>query len=188
MAGGRSSRMGREKATLLWQGIPLWQHQCNTLLGAGVMELVISCRDSQTEVFGDAILVLDQGDQAGPLSAIGNVIRRTRTATLVLGVDLPYVTSELLQCLVNASEGGRKSVVFRHNDYFEPLVALYAPTALSEIERMDAAGQKRLQGLWKHLIEEDLAKVLIPESAWRSCFENLNSPEQWNQHANPSAL
>lgn len=189
LTGGRSSRMGQDKATLLWNGEALWRHQKQVLEKAGFTDLWLSCRKEQEALFrGEIAMVYDSEQQTGPLSGIGNVLRASAKHTFILGIDMPFVNTELIEPLLEASEGGRYSVVYQQESeaYVEPLCALYSSSALPLLSEMEARDEKRLQSLWRLLVERKLAKVLIPSRKLTPYFENLNSIEQWKRHANPS--
>lgn len=99
LAGGRSTRMGRDKALLPWQGQPLIQHMQSLLREAGAARVVVS---------GDypgCDAIPDQTDELGPLGGIASVAARLPDGVLLLvPVDMPLLTPTLLAGLA-AVEG-----------------------------------------------------------------------------------
>src|SRR6516225_2046903 len=94
LAGGRSTRMGRDKALLDWHGMPLVNHM-STLLRYATDDVKVVGRDH----FPDRLPGL------GPLSGIETALRLTSTDNnLIVAVDLPLLTKELLVFLQRAAE------------------------------------------------------------------------------------
>jgi len=95
LAGGRSSRMGRDKALLSWRGKPLVEHQLETLRVSGVDR---ACVSGDYPAYHD---VADDFPGAGPLAGLASVARRIqRDATLlVVPVDMPLLSPWLLRRL-----------------------------------------------------------------------------------------
>ena len=54
IAGGRSRRMGTDKAFLDWHGRPLWEHQLEKLRALEPMRLLLSCREGQEFPAGES--------------------------------------------------------------------------------------------------------------------------------------
>ncbi|MEZ0386151.1 MAG: molybdenum cofactor guanylyltransferase, partial [Verrucomicrobium sp.] len=105
LAGGQSRRMGKDKAWLDWEGQPLWQVQLGKLQTLHPAKLMIACREEQALTpVGGVELVLDPPDNQGPLPAILRCLELARLPLLVLGVDMPQMTADLLQSIV-ADEG-----------------------------------------------------------------------------------
>src|SRR5687768_2197395 len=94
LAGGKSSRMGRDKALLDWHGNTLLQH---------MMDLVSSVA-GQVHVAGRDPLP-DRLPDHGPLSGIATALETSGTnAILVVAVDLPFLSTEFLKYLKSQAE------------------------------------------------------------------------------------
>jgi molybdopterin-guanine dinucleotide biosynthesis protein A len=136
LAGGMSTRMGRDKASLVYGGvstlpIAVWLHG---LLGKVCGQAYLSLRAGQRGFAG-----LDRIDDAGqgPAGALLAAYLHDPTATwLVLACDFPFVKEEALRFL--ASRGG----AFKSNDgAVDPLFAVWEPRALAALEEDVARGQ-----------------------------------------------
>ncbi|MGC3992357.1 MAG: molybdenum cofactor guanylyltransferase [Chthoniobacteraceae bacterium] len=114
LAGGRSSRMGRDKAHLLWNGVPLWEHQLQTLRELEPTELLISTRAEQVYEAPGVRLIPDEAADLGPLSGVAAALQFMQTEWLVvLAVDLPEMSAQYLQPLLDqARQTGRGVVPF----------------------------------------------------------------------------
>lgn len=97
LAGGRSSRMGSDKALLEWQGQPLLQHMQGLLHTAGAGRVVVS-----GDYPGDDI-VPDRIRDIGPLGGVASVAEALPDGVLLLvPVDMPLLTPALLATLADA--------------------------------------------------------------------------------------
>ena len=61
LAGGRSRRMGQDKAFLKWEGDCLWQLQLDKLSALNPSRLIFSCREEQRVQFGQISRQRDEG-------------------------------------------------------------------------------------------------------------------------------
>ena len=186
LLGGRSTRMGRDKALLEIDGQPLWWVQWQKLRTLRPARLLLSARQGQevpvppppARVVRDA--VADIGPLGGLIACLETVqLDGPDALLLVLGVDLPRMPAALLQDLVFAADAGC-GVVIRNGDSHEPLAAVY-PAGLLEIARRRARlGHHSLQGL----IRDGLDRGVLDEVTLRGLgdwpaevFANLNTPE-----------
>src|SRR5207247_9022948 len=80
LAGGESRRMGTEKATIVFNGEPLWQRQMKLLRHLRPEEISVSARAERSWRPADTELVLDQPPSRGPISGLTADLGRTRTS------------------------------------------------------------------------------------------------------------
>ncbi len=118
LAGGLSSRMGIDKASLQRNQIDMLSYSKQLLTGSGIKNIVISgepsCSSSQD------ILVADKYKEAGPMGGIASVIEKYKPAALlILPVDLPLMTMEALQKLKQVGELSQQACFY--NDNYLPL-------------------------------------------------------------------
>lgn len=100
LAGGLSSRMGRDKALLHWQGRPLIEQQIALLHATGVREVKVS--GDRPAYHG----VADPLPQRGPLGGIAGVAANCADGELlIVPVDMPRLQPLLLQRLRDAEPG-----------------------------------------------------------------------------------
>ena len=106
ITGGRSSRMGADKAFLDWHGRPLWEVQLAKLRAAGAAEILVCGRREQAFAGDGFRLIPDRKEDLGPLSGLANALRAaTHDTVLVLAVDMPFITVELLRELIEQRLG-----------------------------------------------------------------------------------
>lgn len=177
LAAGRSTRMGRDKAVLEFEGDPLWQRQCDRLATAGAAEILISARPDQPwvrEAGNVATVVHDALPDGGPLVGITAGLERASHPWLaVLAVDLPHMTPRWFSELISQASPGVGSVG-RRGTFFEPLAAVYPREFKWLAWDALARGDFGLQPLIARAVADGLLRVrdIGPEDA--PLFANWN--------------
>ncbi|MGH8164761.1 MAG: molybdenum cofactor guanylyltransferase [Rhodanobacteraceae bacterium] len=171
LAGGKSTRMGRDKALLEIDGEPLWRRQLATLRRLAPEQLMISgpARDG-------AEAVADEIENAGPLAGITAALHKcTAPLLVVLAVDLSRMTADFLQSLLTFCRDG-KGVVPRGSEFFEPLAAIYPLRCVALAEAALSRGDFAMQDFVRAAVNQKLLvprPISAPEIA---LFANLNTP------------
>ena len=186
LVGGRSSRMGRDKALLPHPGSgrPLVQHQLDTLRAAGCEAVFLSVRHNQDYALVPASVprLRDLGD-AGPFSALEAAFARTTAPLLlILAVDLPFITPERLRDLL-ARCSPECGVAPRHpapgpGGAFEPLCAVYpnSSPARAAVSAARLASRFSLQDLLAGAVAAGWMHALPLATIDRPAFANWNTP------------
>jgi len=100
LAGGKSSRMGRDKAFLPFRGQPLIEHALQVVREAGAAEVLISGRPEQDFSHYDCPVLLDLESDCGPLGGIERGLAvAAHPLVLILAVDLPHMTPACVEWL-----------------------------------------------------------------------------------------
>jgi molybdenum cofactor guanylyltransferase len=173
LAGGRSSRMGQDKALLMLGGEPLIAKGIRKLSRV-CAEVAIAGGSKNLAPFGRVIS--DKNPGCGPLSGIVAALGQSSFEwNLFLPVDAPFVpVSALKAMLAEAADPSSVCVMARTQGVTQPLCAVYSIEALGVLERELAAGR------WKvtHAIEAagPVKFVDFGDSGW---FANLNTPEDF---------
>jgi molybdopterin-guanine dinucleotide biosynthesis protein A len=176
-AGGRSVRMGRDKALLPWDGATLLDHAIARLRAVCGDVRVLCGPDARYEGHGVAV-VADRVHDAGPLAGLDAALADAGgRPILFLGVDLPFVTSGLLGAL-GAWLVGADAAVPVVAGRPEPLCAAYGPGCLEAVRARLSAGERRMTSFWadvtvREIREAELAGLGDPAVL----FRNLNRPE-----------
>jgi molybdopterin-guanine dinucleotide biosynthesis protein A len=179
LAGGKSSRMGRDKAALIVEGVPLWQRQLDVLRKTGPAALCISGPLDGAYAGADAKIMADATAGQGPLGGLATVLLASENPwVLVLAVDLPFMRGEYLRQLVTRAEQTGRGVVPVHFDGRpEPLAAVYPRSAGALAGEFLFAGERRLAA-WVARLEAIGALSRLPiVEAERGWFANWNRPE-----------
>ena len=178
LAGGRSSRMGADKAFIELDGVPAWRRQLDKLLAVDPAEVIISAHAGQ--VFPDylaARVVVDEVEDAGPLGGLITALRHAREPRiLVLGIDLLRMPPEFLRSLCDDAflDSG---VIYRRGAYYEPLAALYPRSLLSLAEECLGRDQLSLQKLVSSAVADGAMQSLALPVGAGEFFLNANTLE-----------
>jgi molybdenum cofactor guanylyltransferase len=191
LAGGRSARMGRDKAWLEIDGRPLIERVARRLLPlAG--EIVFSANDPAP--FGELIarlpipvrVVPDVFLDAGPLAGLHAGLSAARhDALLAVATDMPFVNHAVVEQMMALCEDADAVVPRLAADGFdapqpEPLHAVYRRACLPAIEAALRANRRRVVSFLPDVnvcyIDEAALRTIDPEL---SSFRNINTPEEW---------
>lgn len=178
LGGGKSSRMGRDKAALEYHGRSQLRHAF--ALAAKVCgEAFVSCRAEQASdtVFSGLPQIHDRFLGFGPMGGILSALATRREAAfLVLACDLPFLDHEALTHLVAARDPAKTATAFiGFENKPEPLCAIYEPRAFAEF--LGFLGQG-IQCPRKALMRSD---VQLLDSGNGKFLENVNRPEEFAQ-------
>ena len=178
LAGGKSSRMGRDKALLEIGGQSLLARQIALVREVGAGEVFISGRkDVDYSAFWCRVLV-DEFSDAGPLAGIARALEAsTSPLLLVLAVDMPAMNATMLKRLI-ASCDGSGGVIPRTKDGIEPLAAIYPKAAWDklkfELQRGNAPG---VSWFAQECVAAGLAQFVDVNEADAECLASANSPD-----------
>jgi molybdenum cofactor guanylyltransferase len=174
LAGGESRRMGRDKATLLFQGKAFWQIQLGTLRKLEPAEIFISARTDPKWRPSDCQFVPDNPPSRGPASGITSSLGQMRTPhLLVLAIDMPFMSEKYLRFLCQKIGPGR-GVVPTLNDRFEPLAAIYPREALNAFQRALTGTDFSLQTVAARLVTAGTLKAKAVLTSKQKLFRNIN--------------
>ena len=144
LAGGSSSRMGRDKALLELNGQTLLSIQVSRLRRAGVPDIMISGTDHPCP---GARNIADETPHQGPLGGICACMKAARfPALLVLSVDVPLIAEETIRGLIASHEGG--ITVLEHAGRPEPLIAVHDCALAEEAERILRSDKRAVMRLF----------------------------------------
>ena len=177
LAGGRSTRMGRDKAALAYGG----RSQLETawaLLEGRVERRFVSVRPDQVDDPARARhpQVVDGPEGVGPAAGLLAAQRaHPEAAWLLLACDLPFLDGATLDHLIAARDPKRIATAFRsaHDGLPEPLCAVYEPAAAAPFARHVAAGRSCPR---KFLIGHDTRLIDLPDMR---ALDNINSADEY---------
>ena len=176
LAGGKSSRMGRDKAFLSISGKTRLARQIETVRAAGAAEIGIAgTAEINYSEFGCRVLV-DKFQNAGPLAGIEAALAAvTNPLLLVLAVDVQMITSEFIRRLAFACVE-TTGVVPRVNGNIEPLVAIYPKAARVVAERRLSRQSHAVKDFVTDCAQSSLAAFVDFPTTDATAFKNFNSP------------
>jgi molybdopterin-guanine dinucleotide biosynthesis protein A len=188
LAGGRSLRMGRDKARVELRGRPLLQHMLDKLRALGLQARVAGLREPVGEVAGE--LLPDSHPGCGPLSGIETALGKSRAEmVLLVGVDLPLLETEFLAWMLRRAETtGAVATIPRLLGEPQPLCAVYRRELLRGVtDALDAGDYKVMVAVERARGDGEIdwfdTERVAATGAWRSRrtthwqFMNCNTPE-----------
>jgi molybdopterin-guanine dinucleotide biosynthesis protein A len=189
LAGGRSLRMGEDKAGVVLAGRRLLDHMLGKLRALGLRARVAGLREpfveNAAEVFTDA------HPDCGPLSGVETALARSEAAlVMVLGVDLPLLPTEFLAWMLErALTTGAVVTIPRLLGKPQPLCAVYRRELVPGITAALVAGEYRVMDMVERATAPGRldcfdAERVAATGAWRSAvpthqqFMNCNTPAE----------
>ena len=174
-AGGKSSRMGQDKALLPFRGKPLVRYQYERLLPL-FRDVAISTKSDKFDF--QAPLILDSSDVFAPTPAFIDIFERF-DRFFALAVDTPFVDEEVIARLYDAAEAHpTKDAVVAKTDFPHPLVAIYRKSILPHLKKALEEGNYKLNAIIRQ------ADTLYVEFGEEEKFFNINYPEDFTRAKN----
>lgn len=132
LAGGKSSRMGRDKADLYIGGKTFLECQIDKLRNLGFEEILVSGYKGQN---CDVMVVEDEFEEKGPMGGLYSCLNfMTNSRCLVVPVDVPLIPAKDLEMLVEKNNASNSLItVLSHNGNIEPLIGVYSKECAEKI-------------------------------------------------------
>lgn len=188
LAGGKSSRMGRDKAELLLDGKSFMECLVDKAQKLGIREKYLSGHSWE----GEGIHIIpDRYGGRGPLGGMHACFLAMDTPyALVLPVDVPQIPMNVLETLLTAhgrllsGDGKRKEektdrkslrpLLLSHGSRIEPIIGIY-PTALGK--RIGELIEEKSAPVFRLLEETGYEICRVPVQEWE--MGNINTPEDY---------
>jgi molybdopterin-guanine dinucleotide biosynthesis protein A len=196
LAGGRSLRMGQDKAFLELGGYTLLERALGLARGAAGNAWIAGSA-AKFAAFGP--VVEDVYRECGPLAGIHAALAgapndvhvstsdvktsdaRTTDLNLMLAVDLPFVRLDFLKYLIaRARQSNAAVVVPMANGRLQPLCAIYRHSFAEAAERSLLAGRYKIDSLFTEVSTTVIGQEELEQEGFSGAmFRNLNTPEDW---------
>ena len=176
LAGGASSRMGRDKSDLTIEGKTFLEMQIEKGKKLGIRDILLSGYHGENKY--EYSIIPDRFPGKGPLGGLEACFRKAKNPyCLVLGVDVPLVPADELAALIRqAQNSDAKAVILSHSGHEEPLMGVYrtelADAMLEEITERKGA-------VFAFLRRNGYECYESPASDWY--FSNINDPETYKE-------
>lgn len=173
LCGGASRRMGRDKALVPVDGVPMAERVARALAagGCGDVVLVGGNRSALTAAIGRT-WVEDRWPGAGPLGGLVTALTVAGGRDVVVAAcDLPDLDAATVRALIASSaDAGSATVVVAVTEH-PHLVAWWRGTARHQVETLFEGGERGIRRALRHL---DVLEVAVPGSVVR----NVNTPDE----------
>jgi molybdenum cofactor guanylyltransferase len=181
LAGGKSTRMGADKAFIEYEGRPLLARAIAVAKSVSDDVCIVGARE-KFGIYGRVIE--DEFRERGPLGGIHAALRASQTElNLMLAVDMPFVSSRFLQYLLDEARKSDATVVIpRSEGRLQPLCALYRRDFAAAAETALLAGCNKIDPLFavvkaRPIEEEEQARAGFSGDL----FRNVNTPQELQQ-------
>ncbi len=167
LAGGKSSRMGQNKAFLSYGGVPLIAHMLRIVQSANIHNICIS-----GQVLGyEHLCISDTIPDAGPAHAIKDIMETHANydGYMVVPVDMPLLRADMIHTLCQHPQGAI---------FAQYTLPAYIPRPKKNI---GIAPHTSVQHLLIHL---KIPQITLPH-IFKPHMKNTNTPEQWRQVCTP---
>ncbi|OBB71676.1 molybdenum cofactor guanylyltransferase [Mycobacterium sp. 852014-52144_SCH5372336] len=172
LAGGASRRMGRDKATLPYEGSTFVERMVDILKPRCAPIFVIAAPGQAMPAL-DAEVLRDEVLGVGPLLATGRGLRAAADAgselAFVSAVDMPLLTVELIDALVAPAVRVGADVVLPWDGRDHYLAGVYRTTLAGRVDELIDAGERSMRALVDRV---DTQRIVMPE---QRALTNLNT-------------
>lgn len=168
LAGGKSSRMGKNKAELVYNNHNLLEHMKLLFDEAGILKTYISGTAGISDVIADK----------GPLGGIHSVMQHLadNQEVIIAPVDMPLLSKEVLNILLEKQD---KSDAVHFKRSIMPLKLKLSQKVRMQIARSITGTAKSLS--IKKLLSNLKTNVIDIPPDTEQCFANINTPEDWQE-------
>jgi len=173
LAGGSSTRMGRDKALLEWKGAPLIAHVV-AQLRPHFCEVLISVADARTQDLPQCRLILDEQPGQGPMMGLYSALRHSQQElNFAAACDIPELPLPLIAALFDALGDADCAAPTDAEGRIHPLFAVYRRSRMVPVFEALLAGEQR--ALRRAFSRCHAVYVPIPPGL----LLNLNTPEDY---------
>ena len=178
LAGGASTRMGSDKAGVVVDSVPMLSRVAAACATLGLRRIIVGRAPGATWE-SELEVVADTWPGAGPLGGLHTALSAAGTDVLLLGCDMPWVSTEALRWLI-AERTVHSGGVVAERERIEPLFAVYPASSCTEIKGRLERGERSLMGLIRLL---GLPTVRAPDALWRS-LDDADEPRDLERRGN----
>jgi molybdopterin-guanine dinucleotide biosynthesis protein A len=191
LAGGASSRFGRDKALVRFGAIPLLQEIVQLAQTCTSEVAVVAGAQKYVDLDGKLQIIEDRWPGEGPLGGIITALQHTAAKkgpaewNLILSCDMPFLIAEWLQFLVDRARASAPEiqVILPHSAHGpEPLCACYRTSAAAPLKNVFDRGVRKVTQALKEVRTE-----VLDESVWKRfdsagrLFWNMNTPADFEE-------
>jgi len=179
LAGGLSTRMGKDKASLPWGDSDLLHTVLHRLVPVCNKVIVVTNIERDVRIKGIQF-VADRYQRCGPLAGIQVGLQASDSDyNFIVACDMPHLSSAAITYMEQAAIGYEAAVPCI-DGYFHPLHAVYHRSCLPYIDALLAGGNYRIKDLY------DYVRLLRIDKQALQCFDgtlkmldNVNTPEEY---------
>jgi len=178
LAGGKSSRLGKEKGLCDFKGKALVSYAIDTLKPlCGQMMISANYFPEKYAAFGIPVIA-DETKDIGPMGGIFSCLRKSNTRhNLVLSCDTPFVNTAVFQFLLKALKNEQVLTPAHETFLIEPLSAYYNINVIGNMETAIRNNQFKMMDLFKQVRFKSINMDEKLPFFSDFLFLNLNTPD-----------
>jgi molybdopterin-guanine dinucleotide biosynthesis protein A len=177
LAGGRSRRMGRDKATLDMGGMTLFDRALHMMRELFAEVLIAGDRQDLAQPDVPCFPDLFPGSPLGGLYTA--LLKSHHDMIFACSCDMPF-PNVLMARLVVSQDPAYDAVVFKTTEGLEPLFARYHKRCLPAMKDMLDQKDFRIYALYPWVKTHYLNVAELP-MVWQKSFLNVNTPEEYGR-------
>ena len=175
LAGGKSQRMGTDKGFLDLNGKTFIQHICDALKPIVGSNILIVSANKEYDALGFS-RVEDIIENKGPVGGLYTALKESKTkVNLVLSVDVPLVSTDLLQWLIKNHGETDMVTQTKIGDKTSPLIGVYDRSMKIVFGEHMAGNQLKL----RRVIEDVKHQTIEVPEKWSNQVQNINTKEEY---------
>lgn len=175
LAGGKSTRMKRNKALLNVEGVSFVERIVKTL-GQRFSRISISANRPDEYAFLEYPIVPDVFEDSGPLAGIHSVMKSERTEYLfVVTCDIPFINTDVIDTIIDKRESD-KILIADDGLRLHYLIGLYPRVFLKDLEKFLERDGRQV-GVFINSVDHKTVDV----SAFSYALKNINTAEEYEK-------
>ncbi len=172
--GGKSNRMGKPKALIQYKGKSFFEiiYEIAKNFSSNIYRL----GDAEVPQQYRSVPIINDNKKLGPLSGIISAYNFKNIDWLILAVDMPLITKEMIEEILILREKNKKGVIpyNKEIDKFEPFCAYYSKELLYNIINTISKENYSLQRILKILNFEGNSELF---EKYKKNFKSINKYE-----------
>jgi molybdenum cofactor guanylyltransferase len=174
IAGGKSNRMGMDKAMVCYHGLPQYQYVYN-LLQTHCSHVLVSTNTINAGIDLPQLIDLPQHQHSGPIAALHTAFDYQCTDWLVVAIDYPLLANTDIAALITTPNTGQDaSVYFNQNtNFYEPFIGIYHASFFYYLQQAETNNILSVQQI---LQQANVCKVLPAKTI---SLVNANTPQDY---------
>lgn len=177
LMGGRSSRMGQDKAYLDYCGVPFWKQITDEMYKCG--ETYLSVNSTSNIPDTNYSIIIDEYENIGPIGGIYSSLNSIKESIAFFApCDIPTITAEFIQAIIDQYEEKYDGVIVASKEgKCYPTIGVYSKKIRKQLLEQMKQKDYRLM----NLIQSCNVKVFSEQDLQVNSFGlmNLNTPEEY---------
>jgi molybdopterin-guanine dinucleotide biosynthesis protein len=182
LAGGMSSRMGKDKALIKIEGERIIDRLTKELACFGDVTLSVAHKNDYSYL--GLKTVVDEHKEIGPIEGIRSVLSEADSEyVFICASDMPFISKELVSYLAGYISSDYDCYVIADEDHIHPLCAIYSKKVLPVIEELIDEGSYRLREIFRKVRTKYVSLEFTTFD--KNTVRNINTKEELREVSKP---